>query len=118
MQNVLFYSAVCESLSYDFNVWCSDPGKLMPRNQKLTSVIQGRTVQVATAKPGKLSIRFDDQSTMNVKTARIADVFPPGGKIKAIQEDGVEFTLQFEDSSTVTLQLTDPGGVRGGSQRE
>jgi hypothetical protein len=37
----------------------------MPRNQKLTSVIQGRTVQVATAKPGKLSIRFDDQSTMN-----------------------------------------------------
>ena len=81
-------------------------------------MIQGRTVQVATAKPGKLSIRFDDQSTMNVKTARIADVFPPGGKIKPIQEDGVEFTLQFEDSSTVTLQLTDPGGVRGGSQRE
>ncbi len=34
---------------------------------------------------------------MNVKTARIADVFPPGGKIKATQEDGVEFTLQFED---------------------
>jgi hypothetical protein len=69
----------------------------MPRNQKLTSLIQGRTVQVATAKPGKLSIRFDDQSTMDED----ADVFPPGGKIKAIQDDGVEFTPQFEDGSTV-----------------
>ena len=46
---------------------------------------------------------------MQVKTAGIADVFPPGGKIKAIQEDGEEFTLQFEDGSTVTLQLADPG---------
>jgi hypothetical protein len=46
---------------------------------------------------------------MNVKTAGIADIFPPGGNIKAIQEDGAEFTLQFEDGSTVTLELADPG---------
>ena len=81
----------------------------MPRNHKLTNVIQGRAVQLATAEPGKLSIRFDDQSTMHVKTAGIADIFPPEAKIKAIQEDGPEFNLQFEDGSTVNLQLADPG---------
>ncbi|MGA8657226.1 MAG: hypothetical protein WB586_13855 [Chthoniobacterales bacterium] len=81
----------------------------MPRNHKLTNVIQGRTVRVVTAEPGKVLIRFDDQSTMTVKTAGIVDIFPPGGKIKAIQEDGPEFSLQFEDGSTVSLQLTDPG---------
>ena len=81
----------------------------MPRNQKLTKVIAGRTVQKATAEPVKLVLRFDDQSTMQVKTAGIADIFPPGGKIKAIQEDGPEFTLQFEDGSTAALKLADPG---------
>ena len=34
---------------------------------------------------------------------------PPGGKIKAIQGDGAEFTLQFEDGPSVTVQLADPG---------
>ena len=34
---------------------------------------------------------------------------PPGGKIKAVQEDGAKFTLQVEDGSTVTLPLADPG---------
>jgi hypothetical protein len=43
-----------------------------------------------------------------VKTAGIADI-SPGGKIKAILEDGAEFELQFEDGSTETLQLADPG---------
>ena len=76
----------------------------MPRNQKLTRVIGGLTVQVATAEPGKLVIRFDDESTMQVKIAGIAGIFPPGGKIRAIQEDGAAFTLQFEDGSTVNLQ--------------
>ncbi|MGA8660392.1 MAG: hypothetical protein WB586_30110 [Chthoniobacterales bacterium] len=81
----------------------------MPRNHKLTNVIQGRTVQRSTAEPGKLLIEFDDQSTMKLKTAGIADIFPPGGKIKAIQEDGADFTLQFEEGSSVNLRLADPG---------
>jgi hypothetical protein len=57
----------------------------MRRNQKLTRVIAGRTIQRATAEPGKLFINFDDESTMQVKTAGVADIFPPGGKIKAVQ---------------------------------
>ena len=80
----------------------------MRRNQKLTRVIGGRTVERATAEPGKLIIKFSDQSTMQVKTAGIADMFPPGGQIKAVQEDGAQFTLQFDDRLAVNLQLADP----------
>jgi hypothetical protein len=80
----------------------------MPRNQKLTNVIGGRTVRVVAAELGEIVIWFADQSTMKVKTAGIANI-SSGGKIKAIQEDGAEFTLKFEDGSTVTLQLADPG---------
>ena len=61
------------------------------------------------AAAAKLVIRFNDQSTMSIKTAGIAGIFPPGGKIKAIQEDGADFTLQFEDGSSVSLRLADPG---------
>ena len=39
----------------------------MPRNNKLTNVIGGRTTQVATAESGRLFIRFDDGPTMRVK---------------------------------------------------
>jgi hypothetical protein len=70
----------------------------MPRNQKLTRVIGGRTVQQATTESGKIVIRFDDESTMQVKTAEPTEVFPQPGKIKAVQEDGPEFNLHFEDA--------------------
>jgi hypothetical protein len=46
---------------------------------------------------------------MSVKTAGIAGMFPSEGKIKAITEDGTKFSLQFEDGSTVTVELADPG---------
>ena len=47
---------------------------------------QNRTVQAVATELGKLVIRFGDQSTTQVKAAEIADSFPSGGKIKAIQE--------------------------------
>ena len=72
-------------------------------------MIRGRTVQRATAEPGTLAINFDDQSTMQVKTAGIADMFPPGGKIKAVQEDGAEFRLRREDGSTIRGERAYPG---------
>jgi hypothetical protein len=81
----------------------------MRRNQKLTRVIGGQTVQRATAEVGKLVIRFDDQSTMQVKTAGVTNIFPPGGRIKAVQEDGANFSLLFEDGPPMNLQLADPG---------
>ena len=53
----------------------------------------GRSVERATAEPEKLVIHFDDQSATQVKTAGVADMFPPGGKIKAVQEDGANLAI-------------------------
>lgn len=81
----------------------------MPRNQKLTSVIGGRTIQWAMAEAGTLVIHFNDESTMQVKATGITGIFPPGGTIKAILEDGAELKLQLEDDSTIRVELADPG---------
>jgi hypothetical protein len=51
----------------------------MPRNQKLTAVITGRTVQSATGEPGRLVVMFNDQSTMTVKTTGLVLKFTPPG---------------------------------------
>jgi hypothetical protein len=79
----------------------------MPRNQKLTKVIAGRTVQAAMAEPGGLVVQFDDQSSMKIKTAGTAAVLP--GKVKCVYETRAEFKIEFEDGSSATLQLVDPG---------
>ena len=42
----------------------------MPRNQKLTKVIAGRTIKAVTTEPGSVLVVFDDQSTMNIKAAQ------------------------------------------------
>jgi hypothetical protein len=80
----------------------------MPRNQKLTKVIAGRTVQGATVEPGGVLVLFDDQSNMKIKTAGPATI-PPGGKIKSVHEAKAEFKIDFEDGSSATLSLADPG---------
>jgi hypothetical protein len=80
----------------------------MPRNQKLTKVITGRTVQVATVEAGSVLVLFDDQSSMKIKTVGPATI-PPGGKVKSVQEDKAEFKIDFEDSSSATVFLADPG---------
>ena len=87
----------------------------MARNQKLTKVIAGRTVKVATVEPGAVLVVFDDQSNMKIKTAGPAAI-RPGGKVKAVQETKAEFKIDFEDGSNATLSLADPGSsvaVRG-----
>ena len=80
----------------------------MPRNQKLTKVIGGRTVKVATVEPGAVLVVFDDESRMKIKTAGPATV-PSGGKVKSVQETRAEFKIDFEDGSSATLCLADPG---------
>jgi hypothetical protein len=50
----------------------------MPRNQKLTKVIAGRTINAATAEAGAVLLVFDDQSSMKIKTAAASAVSPVG----------------------------------------
>jgi hypothetical protein len=80
----------------------------MPRNQRLTKVIAGRTVKVATVEPGGVLVLFDDQSNMKIKTAGPATI-PPGGKIKSVHEAKADFKIEFEDGSSATFCLANPG---------
>ena len=80
----------------------------MPRNQKLTKVIAGRTVNVATIEPGGVSVLFDDESHMKIKTAGPATI-PPGGKVKSVHEAKADFKIEFEDGSSAIFCLADPG---------
>jgi hypothetical protein len=80
----------------------------MPRNQKLTKVIACRTVKVATVEPGGVLVLFDDQSNMKIKTAGPATI-SPGGKVKCVHESRAEFKIDFEDGSSATICLADPG---------
>ena len=80
----------------------------MPRNQKLTKVIAGRTVKAATVEPDGILVLFDDQSKMKIKTAGPPTI-PSGGKVKSVHESKAEFKIEFEDGSSATLCLADPG---------
>ena len=80
----------------------------MPRNQKLTNVIAGRIIKAATAEPGGVLVLFDDQSKMKIKTVGPA-MIPPGGKVKSVHEAKAEFKIDFENGSSATLCLADPG---------
>jgi len=53
-------------------------------------------------------VLFDDQSRMKVKTAGPATI-PAGGKVKSVNETKAEFKIDFEDGSSATLYLVDPG---------
>ena len=80
----------------------------MPRNQKLTKVVAGRTIKTVTTEAGGVLVLFGDQSSMKIKTAAPAMV-SPGSRIKSVHEAKAEFKIEFEDGSTATLWLADPG---------
>jgi hypothetical protein len=80
----------------------------MRRNQKLTKVLVGRTIKAVTIEPGGVLVLFDDQSSMKIKTAGAAAV-SPGSKVKSVHEGKADFKIEFEDGSSATLCLADPG---------
>ena len=80
----------------------------MRRNQKLTKVIAGRTIKAVTVEPGSVSVLFDDQSSMKIKTAGAAAV-SPGSKVKSVHEAKADFEIEFEDGSSATFSLANPG---------
>ena len=80
----------------------------MRRNQKLTKLIAGRTIKAVTTEPGSVLVLFDDQSSMKIKTAGAAAI-PPGGKVKSVHDAKADFKIGFQDGSSATLCLADPG---------
>jgi hypothetical protein len=80
----------------------------MRRNQKLTKVVAGRTIKAVTTEPGTVLVLFDDQSSMKIKTAGAAAVSPES-KVKSVHETKPDFRIEFEDGSSATLSLANPG---------
>jgi hypothetical protein len=61
-----------------------------------------------TIEPGSVFGLFDDKSNMKIKTAGPATI-PLGGKVKSVHEGKAEFRNDFEDGSSATVCLADPG---------
>ena len=80
----------------------------MTRNQKLRKVIAGRTIKTTTTELGSVLVLFEDQSSMKIKTADAAAA-SAGSKVKSVREAKAEFKIEFEDGSSVTFCLADPG---------
>jgi hypothetical protein len=43
--------------------------RFIPRNQKLTKLMAGRTIKGTTVEPGAVLVVFDDQSNMKIKAS-------------------------------------------------
>jgi hypothetical protein len=65
-------------------------------------------VKAATVEQGGVLVLFDDGSNMKIKTSGPATI-PPGGEVKSVHEAKAEFKIEFEDGSSPTLRLSDPG---------
>ena len=52
---------------------------------------------------------FDDQSSMKIKTVGAPARVSPGGKVKSVHEAKAEFKIGFEDGSSTTFCLDNPG---------
>ena len=78
------------------------------KKPKLTKVIVGRTIKAVTTEPGSVLVVFEDQSNMKIKTTGPAAV-SPGSKVKSVHEAKTDFKIEFEDGSSATFCLADPG---------
>lgn len=79
----------------------------MQRNRKLTAVIGGRTVTTLGAQGGALAVRFDDGSTMTVRT----DGPPPAsgamGRVRAVRQSGTDLALDYDDGTSLALRTAE-----------
>jgi hypothetical protein len=71
----------------------------MPRNQKLTKVIAGRTIEAVRTEPESVLV-------MKIKTVGAAAV-SPGSKAKSVHEAKDQFKIEFEDGSGAKELRTD-----------
>jgi hypothetical protein len=82
----------------------------MELNEKLTSIIRGRTIALVSKEEGLVIIVFDDHSSLRLKIAGGPTINMLGeGKIESVAEDGAEIALLGEDGRTAILSLAEPG---------
>lgn len=82
----------------------------METNEKLTSILRGRTIELVRKEEGLVVIVFDDHSSLRLKVAGGPTLNMLGeGKIESVVEEGAEIALLAEDGRIAILPLADPG---------
>ena len=79
----------------------------MTSNHKLTAVLHGRTVTGTQHQDHRLTIAFDNGSTMTVKTAGAMAGAATGGTVAKVRQQGTELALDFADGSTLRIPLAE-----------
>jgi hypothetical protein len=75
------------------------------RNQKLTPILAGRTVQHIQQTGSVLQIKFDDESVMKIKTGAPFKDSITGKKVKAVRQKATKFDLDFADGTSAAITL-------------
>jgi hypothetical protein len=82
----------------------------METNEKLTSILRGRTIELVSKEEGLVVIVFDDNSSLRLKVAGGPTLNMLGeGKIESIAEEGAEIVLLAEDGRIAILPLAELG---------
>jgi hypothetical protein len=79
----------------------------LARNQKLTSLIQGRTITGTTTVDPVLTVQFDDGSLMTVETDGTAITIAEGGTVAAVRQADTTLQLEFEDGSMLDIETAE-----------
>src|ERR1700722_20376234 len=82
----------------------------METNEKLTSILRGRTIELVSKEEGQVVIVFDDHSSLRLKVAGGPTLNVLGeGKIESVAEEGAEIVLLAEDGRMAILPLAERG---------
>ena len=82
----------------------------MALNRKLTPIITGRKIESIEQADKSLSIHFGDGSIMKIKTSApvVFDALNDH-TVKSVRQKGATLTFVFDDETTSTITLADPG---------
>ena len=75
----------------------------MNRNQKLSTVVRGRTIASSSLQGSRLTITFADQSTLEATLDGAATL--PTRTVAAVYQDGTHLRFSFEDQTTAEVEL-------------
>jgi hypothetical protein len=82
----------------------------MAINQELSEVLKDRVVKRCQEDRSQVEIAFHDGSMMRVAIMEANS--PPlreGSQVRRVYEDGTELTIECENSTSLSLQLIEPG---------
>lgn len=79
-------------------------------NETLKDIVRGRNIELVSKEEGRVTILFNDRSTMELKVIGGPTMNMLGeGRIESVGEDGAELILVGENDRRAILRLAAPG---------